>query len=227
MKIVIVGAGEVGVHIASSLVREQHDLVVIERDPKKVARLQSSMDILAVAGDGCNPEILRAHDVGQADLVFAVSNVDATNLLTALTAQRMGADRCVARIGDPRLGANPLLDENPGIIPMYPEQLVAEEILSLTRVPGASKARFFADGRLVLLQTRPSNAAEIYGRPLKELRGPEGWVLTGIHRATGTSIPRGDTVLRRGDLLYSVGRTEGVTQYLESSCSCSGASTSR
>ena len=57
MKIFIVGAGEVGVHIASSLLRENHDLVVIERDPKKVARLQSSMDILAVAGDGCDPGI--------------------------------------------------------------------------------------------------------------------------------------------------------------------------
>jgi trk system potassium uptake protein TrkA len=216
MKIVIVGAGEVGVHIASSLVREQHDLVVIERDAKKVAQLQGTMDILAVTGDGCNPEMLREYDVGNADLVFAVSNVDSTNLLTALTAKRMGAGRCVVRIGDPRLGANPLLDENPDVIPLYPERLVAEEILALTRVPGASKARFFADGRLVLLQARPSNAADIYNRPLQELSGPEGWVLTGIHRASGTSIPRGDTVLRRGDLLYAVGRTEGVTQYLES-----------
>jgi len=216
MKIVIVGAGEVGVHIASSLVREQHDLVVIERDAKKVAQLQGTMDILAVTGDGCNPELLRDYDVGNADLVFAVSNDDSTNLLTALTAKRMGAGRCVVRIGDPRLGANPLLDENPDVIPLYPERLVAEEILALTRVPGASKARFFADGRLVLLQARPSNAADIYGRPLQELSGPEGWVLTGIHRASGTSIPRGDTVLRRGDLLYAVGRTEGVTQYLES-----------
>jgi trk system potassium uptake protein TrkA len=216
MKIVILGAGEVGVHIASSLVREQHDLVVIERDRKKVAHLQSSMDILAVAGDGCDSSMLRAHGVGSADLFFAVSNDDAVNLLAALTARRLGAGRSIVRIGKPRLGANPLLDDDPNILPLYPERLVAEEILSLTRVPGASKARFFAEGRLVLLQARPSNAADIYGRPLKELRGPEGWVLTGIHRASGTSIPRGDTVLRRGDLLYAVGRAEGVTEYLES-----------
>jgi trk system potassium uptake protein TrkA len=216
MKIVIVGAGEVGVHIASSLAREQHDLVIIERDRKKVAQLQGSLDILAVAGDGCNPEILRAHGVGNADLVFAVSNVDAVNLLSALTAHRMGAGRCVVRIGDPRLGANPLLDDNPDVIPLYPEQLVAEEILSLTRVPGASKARFFADGRLVLLEVRPSDTADIYSRPLQELRGPDGWVLTGIHRSSGTSIPRGDTILQRGDLLFAVGRTEGVPRFLES-----------
>ncbi len=216
MRIVILGAGEVGVHIASSLVREQHDLVVIERNPKKVAQLQSSMDILAVAGDGCDSEMLLANNVQNADLFFAVSNQDAVNLLAAVTARRLGAKRSIVRLGNPRLGTNPLLVEDPEILPLYPERLVAEEILSLTRVPGASKARFFAEGRLVLLQARPSNAADIYGRPLKDLRGPEGWVLTGIHRASGTTIPRGDTVLRRGDLLYAVGRTEGVAAYLES-----------
>jgi trk system potassium uptake protein TrkA len=216
MKIVILGAGEVGVHIASSLVREQHDLVVIERDPKKVAQLQSSMDILAVAGDGCNPKILRDHGVGSANLFFAVSNDDSANMLAALTARRMGAGRCVVRIGDQRLGANPLLEEDSDILPLCPERLVAEEILSITRVPGASKARFFADGRLVLLRVRPSNAADIYGRPLQEIHGPEGWVLTGIHRASGTSIPRGETILRRGDWLYAVGASERVTEYLES-----------
>jgi trk system potassium uptake protein TrkA len=216
MKIVIVGAGEVGVHIASSLVREQHDLVVIERDPKKVAELQSSMDILAVAGDGCDPAVLRARGVANADLLFAVSNDDAANMLAALTARHMGAGRCLVRIGDQRLGANPLIDADPDVLPLCPERLVAEEILALTRVPGASKARFFADDRLVLLQVRPSNAADIYGRPLKDLRGPEGWVLTGIRRASGTSIPRGDTILRRGDLLYAVGASEGVNEYLES-----------
>lgn len=216
MKIFIVGAGEVGVHIASSLALENHDLVIIERDAKKVARLQSSMDILAVAGDGCDPALLRANGVKGADLFFAVSNDDSANLLAALTARSLGAQKCVVRLGNPSLGSNPLLDQDPNILPLFPEQLVAEEILALTRVPGASKARFFADGRLVLIQARPSDDADIYGRPLNELRGPEGWVLTGIHRAAGTTIPRGDTELRRGDLLYAVGRTEGIKDYLNS-----------
>ena len=210
------GAGEVGVHIASSLVREDHDLVVFERDAKKVAGLQSSLDILAVAGDGCNPELMKAHGVGSADLFFAVSNDDAANMLAALTARSLGAGRCVVRVGHAYLGSSPLLERDPEIVPLYPERLVAEEIFALTRVPGAGKARFFADGRLILLQARPSSAADIYGRPLMELKGPEGWILTGVRRASGTFIPRGDTVLMRGDLLYAVGRTETVADYLRS-----------
>ncbi len=216
MRIFIVGAGEVGVHIASSLVRENHDLVVIERDPNKVANLQRRMDILAVAGAGCNPELLEAQGVNGADLFFAVSNDDAVNLLAALTARSLGAGRCLVRIAQPYLGKTPLIRSDPEILPIYPERLVAEEIFGLTRVPGASKARFFADGRLVLLQARPSSTADIYGRPVQEIHGPPGWVLTGIHRAEGTVIPRGDTVLRRGDLLYAVGRTDRISDYLQS-----------
>lgn len=216
MRVFIVGAGEVGIHIAASLVREGHDLVVIEKDSQKVSDLQKSMDLLAVEGDGSNPQLLQTHRVGEADLFFAVSNNDAVNLLAALTAREMGAKRCVVRVGDARLGANPLVKKDGGIVQLYPERLVAEEIFSLMRVPGASKARFFGDGKYVLLQTRPSIKAAIYGRPLKDLPGPDNWILVGIHRAAGTVIPRGDTVLRPGDLLYSVGPTESIKNYLES-----------
>jgi trk system potassium uptake protein TrkA len=122
----------------------------------------------------------------------------------------------VARVGNPELGRNPLLRKDPDILLLYPERLVAEEIVSLTRVPGAGKARFFAEGRLVLLQARPSRKASVYGRPLRDMHGPANWILTGVHRAAGIFIPRGDTVLRPGDLLYAVGPTETIPDYLAS-----------
>lgn len=216
MKIIILGAGEVGVHIASSLRVEGHDLVVIEKDRAKVEHLHSTMDLLAINGDGCDPKVLRDQGAANADLFFAVTNNDPVNLLAALTARRMGARKCVARVGDIALGRNPLLKADPDIVLLYPERLVAEEIFSLTRVPGATKARFFAKGRLVLIQASPSYTEDIYQRPLKDLRGPENWVLTGIHRADGTIIPRGDTELRRGDLVYAVGPSETIPQFLTS-----------
>jgi len=216
VRIIILGAGEVGTHIAASLSREGHDLVVIERDAEKVALMQKSMDVLAVKGDGCNPSVLKKHQVGDADLFFAVSNSDSSNLLAALTARRMGARTAVVRVGNPALGKNPLVRADDELRLLYPEQLVAEEIFCLTQVPGTGKARFFGEGKLVLLQARPSISAKIYGKPIKELQGPDNWILTGIHRATGTVIPRGDTLLRPGDLLYSVGPAEAISSYLES-----------
>ena len=215
MKIFIVGMGEVGFHIARSLSEEGHDLVVIELDPEKVKRLQSELDVLAVTGDGCSPAILEEHGVENAELVFAVSNNDPTNLLVALTARKMGAKRCVARVGDPHHGSNPLLQADPEIIPLYPERLVAEEILGLTRVPGATKAHFFADGKLVLLHARPSMSVDIYGKPLRQLEGPDGWILVGVLQGLRVTVPRGDTVLMPGQEIYAVGQTETIKEFLQ------------
>jgi len=216
MRIFIVGAGEVGLHIASSLSGEGHDLVVIERDEAKVAQLQSSLDVLAIAGDGCNPEILRAHGVHNADLFFAVSNDDSANLLASLTAKKLGAARCVVRVGSSYHGENPLLRAEPDVVPLYPEKLVAEEIVALTRVPGVSKVRYFRDGKVVMLQARPSSRASVFDRPLKDLEGPPGWILTGISRAGTLVIPRGDTVLRPGEPVYAVGRADTIPEFLDS-----------
>ena len=216
MRIFIVGAGQVGYHIASSLVTEGHDLVIIEKNRDNAKAMEKILDVLAVTGDGCDPTLLKRRGVGTADLFFAVSNNDAANLLAALTAKRLGAKRCVVRLGDPKYGKNPLLMAEPEIMPLFPERLVAEEIRSLTKVPGVARVRYFADDKLVLLQARPSSRADIYDRPLRELRGPEGWVLTGISRSTGIVIPSGDTVLRPGEPLYAVGRTESIPEFLES-----------
>jgi trk system potassium uptake protein TrkA len=214
MKVFIVGVGEVGFHIARSLSEEGHDLVVIELDPEKVQRLQSELDVLAVTGDGCDPAILQEHGVEDADLFFAVSDNDPTNLLVALTARSMGAKRCVARLGDPYHGSNPLLQADPEIIPLYPERLVAEEILGLTRVPGATKAHFFADDKLVLLHARPSMSVDIYGKPLRQLQGPDGWILVGVLQGLRLTVPRGDTILMPGQEIYAVGHTETAKEFL-------------
>jgi trk system potassium uptake protein TrkA len=214
MRIFIVGAGEVGFHIASSLAREGHDLVVIEADAKQAKRVQAELDVLGIHGDGCQPQLLKEHGVDNADLFFSVSDGDAVNLLAALTARSLGAKRCIARLGNPLYGENPLLQADRNIVPLHPERLVAEEILGLTRVPGVSKAHFFEDGKLILLRARPSRGADIYGRPLRELSGPEGWILVGVERGGQLTIPRGDTELKPGRRIYAVGRTETAREFL-------------
>ncbi len=215
MKVFIVGAGEVGFHIASSLTQEGHEIIVIEADPDKVQRLQNEIDVLAVSGDGCNARILEQYGVHDADIFFAVSNDDAANLLSALTARRIGVKKCVARVGNPYHGYSPLLQDDPDILPLYPERLVAEEILGLMRIPGATKAHFFADGKLVLLRVRPSEDVDIYEKPLRDLKGPAGWILAGLVQGLRLKVPKGDTVLRRGQSIYAVGRTETVGDFLK------------
>ncbi len=215
MRIFIIGAGEVGFHIASALVSERHDLIVIEADPDRAERLQTELDVMAIYADGSHTAVLREHGVEDADLVFAVSNSDAVNVLVALTARRLGAKKCVARLGDPSQGENPLLLEDPNVLLLYPEHLVAEEVLGLMRVPGASKALFFEHGKLVMLRARPSGNVDIYDRPLRELTWPEGWVLVGVERGMKLTIPHGNTVLKPGQRIYAVGRPKTAQEFLK------------
>jgi trk system potassium uptake protein TrkA len=97
---------------------------------------------------------------------------------------------------------------------MYPERLVADEIRGLMRVPGVSKAHFFADGKLVLLRVRPSARVDIYDKPLRDLHGPEGWILVGVMQGLKLCVPKGDTILRHGQSIYVVGHTETVGDFL-------------
>jgi trk system potassium uptake protein TrkA len=216
MKVFIAGAGEVGFHISTSLVREGHDLVIIERDRDKVRRLEKKLDVLVVQGDAANPQILRANGIENAKLFFAVTNDDAANLLAAMTARKLGAETSVVRLGQVFHEFNPLLQDDPDLMPMYPEKLVAEEILALLKVPGASKVRYFEQARLVLLHVRASERADVFGKPLQDLHGPEGWILTGVRRHGELIIPRGDTILEPEDLVYAVGRTEGIPEFMAS-----------
>lgn len=214
MRIFILGAGEVGFHIATALVSEGHDLVVIDADAARALKVKTELDVMGIHGDGCDPALLKEYGVDAADLFFSVSNSDAVNLLAALTARSLGASKCIARLGNPQYGDNELLQSDPNIIPLHPERLVAEEIYGLTLVPGASKVHFFEDGKLLLLRLKPSPNSDIFVRPLRELSGPEGWVLVGEEQGGELSIPRGDTKLKPGSVVYAVGYSETASEFV-------------
>lgn len=213
-RIFIIGAGEVGYHIAHSLVREGYDLVVIDKDLRRVEELQRSLDVLAVHGDGTNRKLLEEKGVGEARRFFAVTNSDSVNVLAALTARRLGAGRCLVRIGFSSGPVNPLVEDDPEIQLINPGELVAQELLALTKVPGASRVHFFEQGRLVLLHAKTAlSARHLYGRPLRELDWPEGWVLTGVVPRAHIQIPSGDTFLQPNQPIYAVGRTDQLEAF--------------
>ena len=118
----------------------------------------------------------------------------------------------MVRVGRRFHRENPLLTDDAGIVPIHPEQLVAEEIVGLTQVPGASQVHYFEDGKLALIRLRPSTTAtHVYGRPLRELDWPEGWVLCGVSHGPGRiEIATGETVIEPGQRIYTIGQTEKI-----------------
>ena len=199
---------------------EHHDITLVERDSDTRVHLQRKYDIAIAEGDASIPAILTQHCAG-ADVLFALTNSDATNVLAALTATdpAIGVHRAVVRLSDQRHRENPLLAEESrrqAIETIFPEELVAEEILGILRYPGARSVRSFGDGVLVLLRAAPQRPAP-FDRPLEEIdTGPRGWILTGILRGGvgPLEIPRGRARVHEGDEIFAVGPANEARNFL-------------
>ena len=98
MKIVIIGAGEVGFHIAKALSEENYDTTVIDISPVKCTRTSENLDVLVIQGDGASPEVVRQAEVGKADVLIAVTRIDEVNLIASQLAHELGANKIIARL---------------------------------------------------------------------------------------------------------------------------------
>ncbi len=212
-----------------SVLPERHEVILVDREPEVRAHLERKFDIAAAEGDAAIPSVLLQHGEG-ADVLFALTNDDATNMLAAITATDpvIGARRAVVRLSDRRHRDNPLLDRGnrPDTVhTIFPEHLVAQAILGIIRHPTAISFRSFADGALALVRARPERDF-VFGKRLRDLDvAPRRWILTGIlrrprgpksaeggmlvdptgHPAGELHIPRGDSRIAVGDEVFAVG----------------------
>ena len=98
MKIVVIGAGEVGFQLSKGLSEEDFDITIIEISKERVQRASENLDVITVRGDGASPDILREADVGKADIVVAVTRVDEVNLIASQLSHELGANKIIARL---------------------------------------------------------------------------------------------------------------------------------
>ena len=110
MRLIIIGAGEVGYHIASRLSREQHDVVVVDHSPQLIEQIQEELDVLAYEGHGAHPVTLEHAGISQADMLIAVTSSDEVNLVACLLARQYGVPKRIARINNPDFRDSPLVD---------------------------------------------------------------------------------------------------------------------
>lgn len=213
MRIVVIGAGEVGWHLAARLSAEQHDVVLIERDPDLGERIQARLDLLVVEGNGASLTTLEKAGVGEADMLLAVTNFDEVNLIACLIAAQFDVALKVARVSNPeyyerrgvlaegKFGADLLIN---------PEKECAREIVKLFHRAGASDVAEFAGGRIVLLGLPVGPGAPVAGRTLEEIGreiGERHFLTVAIERAGRTLIPNGSSRLEAGDEIYLVSET--------------------
>jgi len=211
LKIMIVGAGEVGFHIASRLATENKDVVVIDKDPNALRRVSEQLDVQAFEGSGSSPVVMEEAGIREAEILLAVTNSDEVNLVSCLFADLLSpATKKLIRIRDADYtGFQSQLQEKPPHIDtvINPEIEVVRTIHSLMSVPGAVDVGEFADGRIKLVGLRLEESCGLSGRRLREIpvRTGGGRVLiAAIVRKEELIIPRGQDTLLPGDLVYFI-----------------------
>jgi len=222
VKIIIIGAGDVGFNLARILSQENHDIVIIDSDPAKCAYTSDQLDISVIEGNGASGSVLRNADVSGADMVVAASNIDEVNVVASMFARRLSDARIVARIRDPEYSSEQaVVDiEQLGIdLIIHPEQEIADEIVRLVRQASATECLTFADGRLQLLGIRiTSRTAPVVGKTLLELGAAYPSIpfrVVAINYGSNTVIPKGDTWIHFNDQLYIISDVKTVPHILK------------
>ena len=213
MKIIIVGAGVVGFHIAQRLSVENQDVVLLDKDPEKINRINEELDLQALLGSGTSPRMLQDSGIADADMLVAATDSDEVNLIACMLARQLNPYLLkVARLRNPEyLDMKELLGQDIlGIDHIInPESVMVETVRNLMMVPGASDVIDFVEGRVKLIGVTIQPDSPFAGRKLMSFQDLEGKLLVGaIVRGEQVSIPHGEDTIQANDLVYVVTRSD-------------------
>jgi len=220
MRIVIIGAGEVGFHVAKALSLEDYDITIIDIDPEKCRRASEHLDVIVVNGNGASPKNLVQAEVAKADYVFALTRIDEVNLIASQQARQLGANKVIARIRNQQYSdANSIIKpEKFGIdLVIHPEKEACQEIVRLVEHPYATKVMDFEGGRLKMVGIRILLHSKIVGKSVRDLNNKTGEMKFGIVsviRGNKTFVPWGDFIFEPNDRAYFIIKTKHLDELL-------------
>ncbi|NLO03381.1 MAG: Trk system potassium transporter TrkA [Bacteroidales bacterium] len=208
MKVVIAGAGEVGTHLARMLSNEDHDIVLMDDSPEKLAVISGEVDLMTVTGSAHSFQDLKQTGLSSANLFIAVTPFEERNVLACAMASYLGVSRTIARINNseylvPRykeklnnMGINELI---------YPESLVSKEIVASVKQTGTRQMIEFSNGKLILLGIKVRENAPILEKKFEQLaKENEHILVVAINREGRTIIPNGSDCIKDGDIVFFV-----------------------
>lgn len=211
MKIIILGAGQVGTSVAANLVSEANDITVVDQSAELLRGLQDRFDLRTVLGNGAHPDVLMRAGAEDADMIIAVTNSDETNMVACQVAYTLfHTPTKIARVRSPGFLDHPRLfaaDSLPIDVRISPEQLVTEYIMRLIENPGALQVLDFADGRVRLVGVRAYYGGPLVGHELRTLYDHMPKVdarVAAIYRHDRAIQPEGNTVIEADDEVFFV-----------------------
>ncbi len=222
MSIVIIGAGEMGYHLARRLSYEKRDVVIIDRDAARVGFVQENLDVKAIAGRGSSPAILTEAGISKASIMVAVTDSDEVNLMACYVAGHLnGFLTKVARIREQDYSDFPeILDKDHlGVeLVISPENEAVAKMMQVLKVPGATDVIDFAEGRIELFGIRLQPDSPFVGASLITLReqfAQERFLVPAIFRDSEVVIPRGPDTLKAMDTVYVIASKDTIPTFMK------------
>lgn len=203
MKIIIVGCGKVGHSLAERLSHENHDITVIDTNLSVLAEAQDTLDILAVDGNGAALDTLKRAGADKADILIATTNADETNLLSTISAKKLGCQRTIARVRNPQYTKQVIFlkDELGLSMVVNPELTAAHEIYRMVQFPSFLKRDTFSKGRVELVELKIAEDSRLNGKKIYEAASTLGLrvLICAVERGNEVFIPNGGFTLLAGD----------------------------
>jgi len=221
VKIIIAGAGEVGVHLAKMLSHEEHEISVIDPNESRLRTIDATLDILTLVGSATSFQILKEANIKNADLFIAIAHSEDINITAAIIGKHLGAKKTIARVDNPEyllpsfkehlthLGIDYLI---------YPERIAARELVELLHQSETTEFFDFSGGKLSLMVFKLDEKAPIIGKTLGELTREDqsmDYRTIAITRNGKTIIPRGDDRFELNDMIYVVSTRSGLEELFQ------------
>jgi len=214
-RFVVMGAGEVGFHLARSLSAAGHHVTVIELDDTKVARVDDELDVLAISGNGAHPPVLESAGVADCDVFIAASSSEEANLTASVLAKHLGAKRTVARVtvAEEVITYREMYEEVFGIDLMLSTQLLTTiQVLNRIRGHNTVAVEYLAAGKIQLRKVHLTADSPLAQSPLRDVQIPADSLVVAYLRGKELVIPSGDDRAEPGDDALILGTTDVIAK---------------
>ncbi|MCD4702841.1 MAG: Trk system potassium transporter TrkA [Methanosarcinaceae archaeon] len=213
MKIVIIGAGEVGFHVAKSLYVE-NDVVVIDEMEDACTRVEE-LDVQVIRGNGANASILTSA-LQKAEILVALTGSDEVNIVACMAAKLImpynKTLKTMARVSNPDYIDKPVAKQTQlGIdIMICPELALSSEVAKVLSIPSAIEAMQFADGKVDMTDFVVQKNCDLVGKKIEQLPLPECCIVSALFRDTGIIIPHGNDIIKPNDHMVIIGESNSM-----------------
>jgi trk system potassium uptake protein TrkA len=221
MRIIIVGGGVVGSSLAEHLLKDKHQLSLIETDPHLCQLISEKLDLQVLNGSGSSPALLKEAGLDGADMVLAVTPDDEVNMIVCAVAAQYDVRRRIARLRSKEFAeSGKLVDlERIGVTSIIqPEEVLVDHILQFVQTPHAVETANFEEGKILLRGYRVAERMELAHKTPREIRqqiAPDIVLFAAIVRKGVGVIPDGETLIEPEDILYTLFPHESLNRFLD------------